>query len=104
MAKKIEDVTGDMAGMRRAIEASEFDAVVAVSPENVRYIGDVVISTQTSILDRLAMIVWAKGSDPVYVICKVETGYVQRESWIQDRKSTRLNSSHVSESRMPSSA
>ena len=24
--------------------------------------------------------------------------------WIQDRKSTRLNSSHVSESRMPSSA
>ncbi|MBI1775278.1 MAG: aminopeptidase P family protein [Proteobacteria bacterium] len=82
--KKMEDAMGDMAGMRRAIEKSEFDAVIAVSPENVRYVGDVVISTQTSIRDRLAMIVWAKGREPVYVICKVETGYVQRESWIQD--------------------
>ena len=39
-----------------------------------------------------------------------ELGRVERESWwerfayIQDRKSTRLNSSHMSESRMPSSA
>jgi Xaa-Pro aminopeptidase len=82
--KKMEDAIGDMAGMRRAVEASEFDAVIAASPENVRYVGDVVISTQTSIRDRLAMIVWAKGRDPVYVICKVETGYVQRESWIKD--------------------
>jgi Xaa-Pro dipeptidase len=84
MTKRMEDAIGDMAGLRRAIEASDFDAVVAVSPENVRYVGDVVISTQTSIRDRLAMIVWAKGRDPIYVICKVETGYVQRESWIQD--------------------
>ena len=29
---------------------------------------------------------------------------VQRESTIGDRKSTRLNSSHIEESRMPSSA
>ena len=45
----MENATGDLAGMQRAIETSEFDAVVAVSPENVHYIGDVNIATQAMI-------------------------------------------------------
>lgn len=82
--KKPEDCLGDIAGLRRAIDGGPFDAVVALSPENVRYAGDVHISTQKSIRDRLALIVWAKGRDPVFVLCRVEEGFVKQESWIQD--------------------
>ena len=85
--KKMQDATGDLEGMRRAIEKSDFDAVIAVSPENVHYIANVHISTQTSIRDRLALIVWAKGREPVFVLCQVEEGYVRQESWIQDTRS-----------------
>ena len=82
--KTMQEATGDLAGMQHAIDMSAFDAVVAVSPENVRYIGDVNISTQTMIRDRLALIVWAKGHDPIFILCAVEEGYVRQESWIQD--------------------
>ena len=82
--KTMQDAMGDLAGMQRALEASAFDAVVAVSPENVRYIGDVHIATQATIRDRLALIVWAKGREPIFILCAVEEGYVRQESWIQD--------------------
>lgn len=82
--KTMRDALGDLARMKNAIEAGPFDAVIAVSPENVQYIGDVFISTQIDIRDRLALIVWAKGRDPVYVLCEVEEGYVRQESWIGD--------------------
>lgn len=82
--KRMRDAMGDLAGMKRAIETGPFDAVVAVSPENVRYIGDVNISTQISIRDRLAMIVWAKGREPVFILCNIEEGYVRSTSWIRD--------------------
>ena len=82
--KTMQEAIGDLTGMQRAIAASAFDAVVAVSPENVRYISDVSISTQTTIRDRLALIVWAKGRDPIFILCAVEEGYVREASWIQD--------------------
>ena len=82
--KTIQDTMGDLTGMQRAIAASTFDAVVAISPENVRYIGDVNISTQAMIRDRLAMIVWAQGRAPIFILCAVEEGYVRQESWIED--------------------
>jgi len=85
--KTMEEAIGDVPGLRRAIEASDFDAVIAVSPENVRYTGDVMISTQYSIRDRLALIVWAKGQAPVFVLCQVEEGYVREHSWIEDIRS-----------------
>ena len=82
--KSMESVIGDMAALKRAIGASEFDAVIAASPENVTYISDVFISTQVDIRDRLALVVWDGSSDPVFVLCQVEEGYVRQESWIQD--------------------
>lgn len=85
--KTIQDATGDLEGMRGAIEKSDFDAVVAVSPENVRYVADVHISTQATIRDRLALILWAKHREPIFILCQVEEGYVRRESWIQDIRS-----------------
>ena len=85
--KSSDDALGDLKGLRAAIEASPFDAVIAASPENVRYTADAMISTQRSIRDRLALIVWAKGRDPVFVLCQVEEGYIRRESWISDIRS-----------------
>ncbi len=82
--KTMQEATGNLSRMQSFIESSDFDAVVAVSPENVLYIGDVFISTQVDIRDRLALIVWAKGRAPAYILCQVEEGYVRQESWIDD--------------------
>ena len=84
MTKTMQDATGNLTRLQTLVEASEFDAVIAVSPENVLYTGDVFISTQVDIRDRLALIVWAKGRAPAYVLCQVEEGYVRQESWISD--------------------
>lgn len=85
--KTPDQALGNIAGLKKALEDSEFDAIVAVSPENVRYTADVHISTQVSIRDRLALVVWAKGRDPVFILCFVEVGYAKEESWIQDIRS-----------------
>ena len=82
--KTAEQAIGNISGMQKAIEDSAFDAVIAVSPENVRYIADVEISTQKSIRDRLAFVVWAKGQEPVFIVCQVEEGYVRQHGWISD--------------------
>lgn len=82
--KTIEDAIGDLPGLRRAIEASRFDAVIAMSPENIRYVSDAPIATHNVIRDRLGLIVWPSGGDPVYVLCQVEEGFMREESWIQD--------------------
>jgi Xaa-Pro aminopeptidase len=78
------DAAADLEGLRRRIDAGPFDAVIAVSPENVRYIGDVHISTQSSIRDRLAFIVWPKGQAPVFLVCYIEQAFVRQETWITD--------------------
>ena len=82
--KTMQDTIGDMERLGRAIAASEFDAVVAVSPENVLYASDVFISTQITIRDRLALVVWDGVADPTFIVCLVEEGFVREESWIQD--------------------
>lgn len=82
--KTIDDAIGNLGLLRALLEASEFDAIVAGTPENVRYVGDVMVSTQYAIRDRLAFIVWARGRAPVYVLCQVEEGYVRQQSWIGD--------------------
>jgi len=84
MSKTIDDAMGNLRALERAIAAGPHDAVIAVSPENVRYVGDVHISTQVSIRDRLALIVWAKDRAPVFVLCAVEEAFVRANSWISD--------------------
>ncbi|MBM6581186.1 aminopeptidase P family protein [Microvirga sp. BT689] len=82
--KTFDQAVGNIAGVRKAIDEGPFDAVIAVSPENVRYIADVEIATQKSIRDRLALILWAKGHEPVFIVCQVEEGFVRQETWITD--------------------
>ena len=83
-AKRMQDALGDLPRLQRNIVASPFDVVVAASPENVLYTSDAFVSTQVDIRDRLALIAWDGERDPVFVLCRVEVGYVQQESWIQD--------------------
>ncbi|MGI9480247.1 MAG: M24 family metallopeptidase [Hyphomicrobiaceae bacterium] len=82
--KTMQDATGNLSRLQAMIDAGAYDAVVAVSPENVLYAGDVFISTQIDIRDRLALIVWAKGRAPAFILCQVEEGYARQESWIND--------------------
>ncbi len=84
MSKTMEDALGDLSALKRLISASDFDLVVAVSPENVRYGSDVFISTQVDIRDRLALLVWDGVRDPVFVLCQVEEGLARQESWVRD--------------------
>ena len=84
MSKFKSEVLGDLKRLKRYIEKSDFDIVIATSPENVLYISDVFISTQIDIRDRLALVVWDGTQDPILIICQVEEGFVRQESWITD--------------------
>ncbi|MCB1494041.1 MAG: hypothetical protein KDJ77_19925, partial [Rhodobiaceae bacterium] len=84
MTKTFNEAIGNLALLKSLLDDCEFDAIVAGTPENVRYVADVMISTQYAIRDRLAFVVWAKGRDPIFVLCQVEEGYVRQQSWISD--------------------
>ena len=83
-AKTRADAMGNLAMLDRVIADSPYDAVIAVSPENVRYAADVHIATQRSIRDRLAFVVWPKGGDPVLLVCVIEAAYAKKNTWIAD--------------------
>ena len=84
MAKRTEDAPRDLPPLKRLIQASDFDLVVAVSPEIVLKTNDVLVSTQIDICDWLALVVWDGDRDPVFVLCMVEEGFVRQESWFTD--------------------
>lgn len=77
MTKSVSRAMGNLSRLQSSLAQSGLDALVAMSPENVRYVGDVHISTQSSIRDRLAIIVWPTGADPVFIVCagKVSSGF-----------------------------
>jgi Xaa-Pro aminopeptidase len=70
--------------IQAALAASDLDALVAVSPENVYYSCDVPILTQKMIRDRLALVVWTRQAEPVLILCTIEDAQARAESWIQD--------------------
>ncbi|HIC88820.1 MAG TPA: aminopeptidase P family protein, partial [Anaerolineae bacterium] len=73
---------------RNLLEASEFDAVIALSPENFSFTAGCFVWTQSSIRDRLALTVWAKGEpEPVVIVCEVEEPQVRADSWVRDVRS-----------------
>ena len=80
---------GNLSRLKTSLAEGEFDAIVIVSPENVRYAADVHISTQTSIRDRLAVIVWPCNGDPVFIVCAVEERYVRENTWIENVRTYR---------------
>src|SRR5688500_4245879 len=69
---------------KRALQESEFDVVVAASPENTWYLSEAIIDTQRSLLERLALVVWGRLRDPIYIVCTNEEIQARRDSWIPD--------------------
>lgn len=67
-----------------ALARSGLDAIVAVSPENVRYSAGVDIATQRMIRDRLALTFWPAAGAPALLVCTIEESYCRTTSWIDD--------------------
>jgi Xaa-Pro dipeptidase len=63
---------------------SGIDALVAVSPENVRYGAGVEIATQRIIRDRLALMFLPMTGAPSLLVCNIEESYCRETSWVSD--------------------
>lgn len=68
-------------------ELAGVDALVAMSPENFSYVGGTFVLTVELLRPRHGYAIVAKDSDPVLVVCSIETSLVQEESWIDDIRS-----------------
>ena len=74
----MNEILGNLDSLRREMESSEFDAIIAMSPENVPYTAGVGIWSQKVIRDRLALVVWPREGDPTLIVATNEEGYVRR--------------------------
>ena len=70
--------------LRKALEEEGYDAVVAVSPENVQHLGGVFIASQRMIPDRLAFAVFRREGGPFFVVSTVVAYTARTKSWIED--------------------
>ena len=78
----MNEIIGNLDSLRTAMDDSEFDAIIAMSPENVPYTSGVGIWSQKVIRDRLALVVWPKDGEPTLSVATNEEGYVREKSWI----------------------
>jgi Xaa-Pro aminopeptidase len=74
---------GDLQALQQAVEESGLAGIVIATPENVRYAGDVAISTQRNIRHRPAYVLWPVNQDPVFVVAQNELARIRRGSWIE---------------------
>ena len=81
------ELLSNMKAVRDGMAESGLDAVVAISPENVPYTTGVIITTQKSLRDRLAMVVLPNEGDATFLVAGQEVGYVTGRTWIQDIRS-----------------
>ena len=51
-----------------------------------------------------AAVAWSLAETKMHILCLDQGGWMNPSEYPRDRKSTRLNSSHIQKSRMPSSA
>ena len=70
--------------LRKEIEGSGLDAVVAISPENVPYTSGAVVSVQRILRDRLAMVVLPREGNPAFLMAGQEVPSVKNKTWIED--------------------
>lgn len=78
---------GNIERLQKLLQQSEYDAIVAVSPENVTYSCGVTIWTQRSIRERLAIVLWPRTSNPSVIVCNIEEPQTRAESPIKDVRS-----------------
>lgn len=70
--------------LQALLQENDIDAIIAVSPENVFYSSGAYIHTQHSIRDRLALTVFSREHDPTFIVCNIEEGVAERQTWIED--------------------
>jgi Xaa-Pro dipeptidase len=70
--------------IRSALEESDYDAVLAVSVENVYYLSGAWIITQRLIPDRLALVLWPRSGEPSLLVCSIEETLAREQSSIRD--------------------
>jgi len=70
--------------MQDALEKSDFDAVIAISPENIVYLSGIFVPTHRSIPDRLYIALFSKGGAPSLIACNVVEREVKLQSQIDD--------------------
>lgn len=75
---------GNIDRLNKLVAESDFDAIIAISPENVPYTSGVLIWSQRGIRDRLAITLWPKSSDPSLLVCTIEEPQAVEESFIED--------------------
>jgi len=74
---------GIMGKVRRALEDSEYDAVIAVGADNVQYLSGALLPFLYSYPGRHVMVLWPRRSEPT-CICPVEwASTVRNTSWIR---------------------
>ncbi|HBY96055.1 MAG: Xaa-Pro peptidase family protein [Ardenticatenaceae bacterium] len=78
---------GNLERLNTFLADSDFDVVVAVSPENVPYTSGVFIWSQRGIRDRLALTVWPKSGKPTLIVCNIEEPQTREETFIKDLRS-----------------
>jgi Xaa-Pro dipeptidase len=65
-------------------DAADLDAIVVAAPENTRYLSGVLIRTQISIRDRLALVVQPRAGEPTFLVCDIEESHARTEGEIAD--------------------
>jgi Xaa-Pro aminopeptidase len=78
---------GNIPRLEEILGQSDFDVVVAISPENTAYTSGVFIGSQRGIRDRLALVVWPKAGAPAMIVCTIEEPQARAESFIADVRS-----------------
>ncbi len=75
---------GNIDRLNGLLMQSDFDAIVAISPENVAYSACVFIQSQRALRDRLALVVLPKSGAPTLIVCTIEEPQARAESFIAD--------------------
>jgi Xaa-Pro dipeptidase len=78
--------TGEIidAKVQQALAEQQLDALVAVSPWNVKYTAGTAFFTQRTIPERLALVVMMPGREPTFIYCTIEDEEARGFSWITD--------------------
>ncbi|MGQ0551295.1 MAG: M24 family metallopeptidase [Armatimonadota bacterium] len=82
--KLSRDVMVNHDEVRRALDESRMDALIAVSPENTFYFSGVLIRTQISIRERLALVVVPRQGEETFIVCNIEESLARSQGWLRD--------------------
>lgn len=70
--------------LHQFMKSEDLDVIVSMSPENVYYLSGTYIHSQTTIRDRLAIVVWPLEEHPSFLVCILEEAQANEDSWIED--------------------